>query len=159
MAPAIRRSGVGWVERKRNPSHRPARYGMANYRRNFLPGGSYFFTVNLADLRRALLTDHIDILRTAFRQVHARHPFAVEAAVVLPDHLHAIWTLPEDDADFAMRWRLIKSAFSRDLPRAERISPAAPKASAEFGSGDIGSTRCATRTTSCVTSITFMSIP
>ena len=95
---------------------------MAHYRRNFLPGGSYFFTVNLADRRRALLTEHIDLLRAAFRQVRARHPFAIEAAVTLPDHLHAIWTLPNGDADFATRWRLIKSAFSRGLPRGERIS-------------------------------------
>jgi len=95
---------------------------MANYRRNFPPGGSYFFTVNLADRRRALLTNHIDLLRAAFRQVRGRHPFAVEAAVILPDHLHAIWTLPDGDADFATRWRLIKCGFSRALPRAERLS-------------------------------------
>src|SRR5438552_8536202 len=95
---------------------------MANYRRNFMPGGSYFFTVNLAERRPALLTDHIDALRAAFRQVRARHPFAVEAAVVLPDHLHAIWTLPDGDADFATRWRLIKSGFSRALPLGEPIS-------------------------------------
>ena len=63
---------------------------MANYRRNFLPGGSYFFTVNLADRRLGLLTGHIDLLRAAFRQVRARHPFTIEAAVILPDHLHAI---------------------------------------------------------------------
>ena len=78
---------------------------MTNYRRNFLPGGSYFFTVNLADRRHARLTDHIDLLGAAFRQVRARHPFAIEAAVILPDQLHAIWTLPEQDADFALRWR------------------------------------------------------
>ena len=95
---------------------------MANYRRNFLPGGSYFFTVNLADRRHALLTDHIVLLRAAFRQVRARHPFAIEAAVILPDHLHAIWTLPDGDADFATRWRLIKSGFSHALPEGERIS-------------------------------------
>src|SRR6266478_4312086 len=93
---------------------------MAHYQRNFLPGGSYFFTVNLADRRRALLTEHVDLLRAAFRQLRARHPFAIEAAVTLPDHLHAIWTLPNGDADFATRWRLIKSAFSRGLPRGER---------------------------------------
>ena len=87
-----------------------------------MPGGSYFFTVNLVDRRRALLTDHIDLLRAAFRQVRARHPFAIDATVVLPDHLHAIWTLPEADADFALRWRLIKSAFSLRVPGGERIS-------------------------------------
>src|SRR6267142_2749115 len=95
---------------------------MAHYRRNFVPGGSYFFTVNLADRRRALLTDHVDLLGAAFRQVRARHPFAIEAAVILPDHLHAIWTLPDGDADFATRWRLIKGGFSHGLPRVERIS-------------------------------------
>lgn len=56
----------------------------------------------------------------AFRQVRARHPFTIDAAVVLPDHLHAIWTLPAGDADFATRWRLIKSAFSAALPRADK---------------------------------------
>jgi putative transposase len=74
---------------------------MVSYRRNLLPGGSYFFTVNLADRRRALLTDHVDVLRAAFRRVRARHPFATEAGVILPDHLHAIWTLPDGEADFA----------------------------------------------------------
>jgi putative transposase len=73
---------------------------MANYRRNFLAGGSFFSTVNLADRRLALLTDHIVLLRAAFRQVRALHPFTIEAAVILPDHLHAIWTLPEQDAKF-----------------------------------------------------------
>src|SRR5262249_23270965 len=87
------------------------------------PEAVIFFTVNLADRRHALLTDHIDLLRAAFRQVRARHPFAVEAALILPDHLHAIWTLPDGDADFATRWRLIKSGFSHGLPRTERISP------------------------------------
>ncbi len=92
---------------------------MTNYRRNFLPGGSYFFTVNLADRRRRLLTDHIELLRTGFRYAQDRHPFTIEATVVLPDHLHAIWTLPEGDADFALRWRLIKTVFSRGLPQGE----------------------------------------
>jgi putative transposase len=105
---------------------------MANYRRNPLPGGSYFFTVNLADRRRALLTDHIDVLRGAFRQVRARHPFTIEATVILPDHLRAIWTLPGGDADFATRWRLIKGGFSHGLPRAERVS-ASRAAKAERG--------------------------
>jgi putative transposase len=95
---------------------------MTNYRRNFVPGGSFFFTVNLAERRLRVLTDRIDELRAAFRVTNATHPFATEAIVVLPDHLHAIWTLPEDDHDFATRWRLIKSTFSRALPTGERIS-------------------------------------
>ena len=95
---------------------------MAHYRGNLPPGGRYFFTVNLADRRCALLNDYIVLLRAAFRQVRARHPFAIEPAMTLQDHLHTIWTLPEDDADFATRWRLIKSGFSHALPRGERIS-------------------------------------
>jgi putative transposase len=95
---------------------------MTNYRRNFVPGGSFFFTVNLADRRLRLLTDHIGPLRAAFQRIRSRHPFTVEAIVVLPDHLHAIWTLLEGDGDFARRWRLIKSEFSRALPSGEWTS-------------------------------------
>ncbi len=95
---------------------------MTTYRRNFVQGGCFFFTVNLAERRLRLLTDHIDLLREAVRSARRRHPFAIEGIVVLPDHLHAILTLPEGDADFAVRWRLIKATFSRRLPRGERIS-------------------------------------
>ncbi|MEJ2626778.1 MAG: transposase [Pseudolabrys sp.] len=95
---------------------------MTNYRRHRIVGGCYFFTVNLAERRLRLLTEHIDLLRNAFRYTRSRHPFTIEAIVVLPDHLHAIWTLPEGEADFALRWRLIKATFSRRLPAGERIS-------------------------------------
>jgi REP-associated tyrosine transposase len=95
---------------------------MIYYRRNFVSGASYFFTVNLDDRKSHVLTDHIGELRAAFRYVRQRHPFALDAIVVLPDHLHAIWTLPDGDSDFSMRWRLIKSAFSRALPVGEKIS-------------------------------------
>src|SRR5271155_1404844 len=69
-----------------------------------------------------LLTEHIDALRAAFRYARRLHPFTIDAVVVLPDRLHAIWTLPEGDADFALRWRLIKAMFSRHLPPGERVS-------------------------------------
>jgi putative transposase len=95
---------------------------MTDYRRNFIAGGSFFFTVNLAERRLRLLTEHFDELRTALRQTRRHHPFTIDAMVVLPDHLHAVWTLPENDPDFATRWRLIKSAFSRSLTTGERIS-------------------------------------
>jgi REP-associated tyrosine transposase len=95
---------------------------MANYRRNFVPGGSYFFTVNLADRLSGLLVEHVGALRAAVRYARRRHPFAIEAMVVLPDHLHTVWTLPPDDADYATRWRLIRSTFSRALPAGERVS-------------------------------------
>jgi putative transposase len=95
---------------------------MTTYRRNFVQGGCFFFTVNLAERRLRLLSDHVDLLREAFRSARHCHPFTIEGIVVLPDHLHAIWTLPEGDADFAVRWRLIKATFSRGLLRGERIS-------------------------------------
>jgi putative transposase len=95
---------------------------MTNYRRNFLDGGSYFFTVNLAERHSRLLTDHVGLLRAAFRYTRTRHPFSVDAIVVLPDHLHAIWTLPPGDADYTLRWRLIKTYFSRNLAMGERRS-------------------------------------
>jgi putative transposase len=105
---------------------------MTNYRRNFVPGGGYFFTVNLADRRLRLLTDHVALLRAAFRETRAGHPFSIEAIVILPDHLHAIWTLPDGDADFSSRWRLVKSTFSRGLAYGERIS------SSRVGKGERG---------------------
>jgi putative transposase len=95
---------------------------MPAYRRNFVAGGCYFFTVNLAERRLRLLTDNIDVLRAAFRTTRLRHPFTIDAIVVLPDHLHTIWTLPAGDDDFAVRWQLIKANFSRGLPQGEQVS-------------------------------------
>jgi putative transposase len=95
---------------------------MPTYRRNFVAGGCYFFTVNLAERRLRLLTDNIDLLRRAFRYARLRHAFAIDAIVVLPDHLHTIWTLPDGDGNFAVRWQLIKANFSRRLPKEERVS-------------------------------------
>jgi len=68
------------------------------------------------------LVEHIDALQTAFRNVKQTPPFRLDALVVLPDHLHCVWTLPEGDDDFSTRWFLIKSSFSRTLPRIERRS-------------------------------------
>jgi len=95
---------------------------MTDYRRCRVPGGTVFFTVTLADRRRRLLTDHIDTLRQAFRDVRQAHPFTIRASVVLPEHIHCLWELPAGDADYSTRWRQIKSAFSKALPRDERIS-------------------------------------
>jgi len=96
---------------------------MTSYRRNFVLGGTFFFTVNLAERRLSLLTEHLGLLRSAFRETRRRHPFMIDAIVVLPDHLHTVWTMPEGDADFSTRWRLIKSMFSRGLVSGEQISP------------------------------------
>lgn len=86
---------------------------MTQYRRDFTAGGTWFLTVNLPDRRSSRFVDDIGTLRMAFRKVGARHPFTMDAIVVLPDHLHAIWSLPPGDADYALRWRLVKTQFSR----------------------------------------------
>jgi putative transposase len=70
---------------------------MPNYRRAFIPGGCWFFTVNLLDRRQTLLVDHIEILREALAATRRSRPFAIDAFVVLPDHLHAVWSLPPGD--------------------------------------------------------------
>ncbi|MCX7383619.1 MAG: transposase [Alphaproteobacteria bacterium] len=92
---------------------------MSNYRRNRVRGGTYFFTVNLADRASSLLVDRIDLLREAVRRTRARKPFHIDAWVVLPDHMHALWTLPEGDADFSTRWHHIKFSFSWAIPPGE----------------------------------------
>ncbi|MGL4316650.1 MAG: REP-associated tyrosine transposase [Pseudomonas sp.] len=91
-------------------------------RRARMPGGIYFFTLTLSDRTQTLLTDHIEPLRRSIRQVRASHPFDILAMVVLPDHLHCIWQLPEDDQDYPTRWALIKPGFSRQIETGERIS-------------------------------------
>jgi putative transposase len=88
---------------------------MVFYRRNFVPGGTYFFTVALADRRKDWLIYHVNFLRQAFRLARHKRPFTIDAVVVLPDHMHCIWTLPANDIDYSHRWRLIKGAFSRAL--------------------------------------------
>src|ERR1700752_4846149 len=75
--------------------------GMPNYRRAFVPGGCWFFTVNLLERQKTLLVEHIELLRLSVAATRRNRPFAIDAFVVLPDHLHAVWTLPPDDADFS----------------------------------------------------------
>jgi len=87
------------------------------YRRNYSAGGTYFLTLCLADRKSSLLIDYIDELREAYRKTLAKQPFIVEAMVVLPEHLHALWTLPESDCDYPNRVRLFKSNFSKVLPQ------------------------------------------
>jgi len=95
---------------------------MSNYRRVRVPGGTYFFTVNLLERRRRLLVDRIGDLRASFRATHAVRPCEILAIVVLPDHLHCLWRLPPGDADNANRWAQIKAGFSRRLAVEERRS-------------------------------------
>lgn len=91
---------------------------MVRYRRNYVPGGTYFFTVTLRNRQSRTLTDHIDLLRGAFRDVRKARPFEIDAIVVLPEHLHAVITLPVGDADYSVRWKGIKGGFSKSLARA-----------------------------------------
>jgi putative transposase len=95
---------------------------MPNYVRAVVPAGTFFFTVALLERRRRLLTENIDALRDAFRAVRRARPFTIDAIVVLPDHLHCLWTLPPDDADFSTRWRLIKASFARRIEPGEYLS-------------------------------------
>ncbi len=101
---------------------------MTSYRRAYAPGATWFFTVALAERREnRLLVERVDTLRSVFRDVQARHPFRVDAIVILPEHLHCLWTLPSGDADFSMRWSLIKARFSRSIPAGERLSASRAK--------------------------------
>lgn len=96
---------------------------MTEYRRPRESGATWFFTVALAERRgNTLLVDRIDQLRSTLRAVKEAHPFHMDAVVVLPDHLHCVWTLPEGDADYSTRWGLIKAGFSRTLHHGERRS-------------------------------------
>jgi putative transposase len=93
---------------------------MTNDRRNRVPGGTTFFTVNLLDRRSALLVEHIQDLRSAVRHVRAEAPFHIDAwAVLPPEHMHCVWTLPDGDMDFSSRWKTIKGEFSKSLPSGE----------------------------------------
>ncbi|WP_417601338.1 REP-associated tyrosine transposase [Pararhodobacter oceanensis] len=93
---------------------------MSNYLRPKLPGATVFFTVALANRGSSLLIDEVQRLRHAVARTKRERPFTIDAFVVLPDQLHCVWTLPERDADYATRWRLIKTRFSQGLPRGTR---------------------------------------
>ena len=91
------------------------------YRRATAAGGTYYFTVNLAERDTDLLVRHIDDLHAVIGKVKQTHRFALVAMVVLPEHLHAIWHLPPGDRDYPLRWSLIKAGFSRRRDKVERI--------------------------------------
>ena len=88
---------------------------MVQYRRNRVVGGCCFFTVNLRDRKTDLLVRYVDYLRESFAQAKRKNNFVINAIVILPDHLHTVWTLPDGDDDFPGRWRDIKSHFTRCL--------------------------------------------
>ncbi len=90
---------------------------MTAYRRDKMMGASYFFTVNLLNRQSNLLTRHIDDLRSSYQQMIAKHPMHVDAMVILHDHIHAIWTLPEHDDNYSIRWQAFKVLFSKSIPK------------------------------------------
>ena len=93
---------------------------MPDYRRNRIAGGCYFFTINLLErYQNPLLVQQIELLRDVVSRVRLRHPFDIDAWVVLPDHMHCIWTLPKGDDDYANRIRLIKTLFLKEIPKTE----------------------------------------
>ena len=99
-----------------------------NYRRAFIPGGSWFFTL-VTENRRPIFAapENVAVLREAFRTVKVKRPFLLDAIVIMPDHLHCIWTLPPGDADFATRWRLIKTWFTKHWVPEELLTPNAAR--------------------------------
>ena len=95
---------------------------MPEYRRNRVEGGTYFFTLALSDRRSDLLVREVAALRSSVSHARALYPYKIDAWVVLPQHLHAVWTLPEGDADFSTRWTLIKRGFSARIAKGESRS-------------------------------------
>jgi putative transposase len=95
---------------------------MPKYRRIFIPGQQYFFTVNLQNRRSTLLVDHIDILRQSYGAVMKTHPVETLAICILPNHLHCLWQMPDGDANYSQRWRLIKGHFTRALRKSGMIN-------------------------------------
>jgi len=95
---------------------------MPRYRRANIKGGTFFFTVTLADRSSNVLVQRVESLRRVYQTVQKEHPFETIAICILPDHVHAIWRLPEDDDDFPLRWNLIKSGFSRGISVSASLS-------------------------------------
>ena len=88
---------------------------MVNYRRTRVTSGCYFFTVTLRNRQSTYLTSHVDLLRESFIDVREKYPFTIDAIVILPEHLHTIWTLPPNDDNYPTRWQLLKSLFTRKI--------------------------------------------
>lgn len=99
--------------------------GMPHYVRDKTPGGTWFFTVCLRERGSDLLIREIELLRRAVMGARIALPFRPDAWVVLPDHMHCIWTLPPGDGDFSARWKSIKGRFSRALPECSSFRAAA----------------------------------
>lgn len=115
---------------------------MTEYRRFQHSGATWFFTVNLAERRgKRLLTDRVDVLRTAFTNVKRKHPFKIDAVVILPDHLHCIWTLPEGTQIFPLAGDSSRRIFPDRLQKVRGFRKVEKTGeNAVYGNGDFGST-------------------
>ena len=105
---------------------------MPNYIRARVSGGTFFFTVTLADRSSNLLIERVDDLRASFALAQRDMPFQCDAMVVLPDHLHAVWTLPDGDDDFSTRWKRIEAGFYKS------VGIKAPPSKSQASSGEVG---------------------
>ena len=92
---------------------------MVYYRRDYTPGATYFFTLTLRDRKSSYLTSYIQLLGYEFRRAREQAYFTTHAITVLPEHLHVIWELPENDCNFSHRWRMIKGNFTKELLKLE----------------------------------------
>lgn len=119
-------------------------------------GGTFFFTVTLKDRNSTLLIDHIDQLRSAFKKVSDQSPFTIDAIVVLPEHLHTIWTLPKNDDDYPKRWRAIKSLFTHSVKKKGIKLNKNIRGEYHTGNVDIGNIQCVTKMIYRVISIIFI---
>jgi putative transposase len=87
------------------------------YRQANVTGGKYFSTVNQAERQQTILVDHMDVLRMVMKKVQAVHACWNDSMMILPDHMHAMWTLPESDVDYPTRRALINAGFSCRWPK------------------------------------------
>ena len=133
-------------------------YRMVRYRRNLVPGGTFFFTATLADRESRALVENIDLLRYAFRVTRHERPFSIDGVVVLPDHLHVVITLPTSDDNFPARWKRFKSLFTRLVVERGRAGDVTCVANTSYGSAAIGSIPSVTNPIWRGISTTFISI-
>ena len=111
---------------------------MSRYIRPQQPGATVFFTVNLAQRGSNLLVDEIETLRRAVRMTRAERPCVIDAWVVLPDHMHCVWTLPEGDSDYSTRMGAIKARFSIMTRRAGFTPPIPHPPRSALRKGQVG---------------------
>ncbi len=107
---------------------------MADYRRLYVPGGTYFFTVVTGGRSPIFLDpDSVRLLTRSMRRIRESYPFTTVALIVLPDHLHCLWSLPSGDSNFSLRWRRIKSEFTTGWVNAGKPAPARSASQASQG--------------------------